>query len=112
MTNSDETREPGELPGELVERALSGDESALAEAFMKFRPRLRLMISLRTDPRLHGRFDSSDVLQESFVELARQLPDFAKKRNVPFHLWLRLVTGQRLAKLHEAHLGAQKRNAR
>ena len=81
----------------LIERALGGDEEALATAFTHYRPRLRTMVALRLHPRLQRRIDASDVLQDAFVELSRQLPEFSKKRDLPFFLWLRLVTGQRLA---------------
>ena len=50
----------------LLERALTGDESALAALFDGYRDRLRRMIRLRLDRRLSGRVDSSDVLQEAY----------------------------------------------
>jgi DNA-directed RNA polymerase specialized sigma24 family protein len=49
----------------LIERALAGDESALAALFDGYRNQLRRMIRLRLDRRLSGRVDSSDVLQEA-----------------------------------------------
>src|SRR5690606_30096815 len=96
---------------ELLQRALCGDEAALADLFERHRGRLRQMVLLRLDARVQGRVDASDVLQDAFIELARRLPDYAKDRKVPFYLWLRMVTGDRLAHLHRAHLGAAMRNA-
>jgi len=96
----------------LVERALSGDEAALAGAFTHDRERLVRMVELRLDPRVERRVDAADVLQDTFLELSRQLPDFAKKRNLPFFLWMRLVTSQRICKIHREHLGTEKRDAR
>ena len=96
----------------VAERALGGDEEALAEAFAHYQPRLRRMILLRLDPRLHRRVDPSDVLQEAYIELAQQLPEFSRKRNLPFFLWLRLVTGRRLQQTHRRHLATAKRNAK
>ncbi len=97
---------------EVIRRALEGNEHALAEAFTHFRGRLRAMVHLRLHPRLHRRVDPSDVLQEAFVELQRQLPDFAEKRPLPFFLWLRSVTGQILGKVHRRHLDAGMRDAK
>ncbi len=56
------------------------------------------------------RCDASDVLQESYVELARRLPAYCPGNDLPFFLWLRMITGERLAKLHRRHLGAAKRD--
>jgi len=69
------------------------------------------MVRLRLDRRLQGRLDPSDVLQEAYLDFARRLPDYVQKPDMPFYLWLRFLTGQRLIDLHRQHLGAQMRNA-
>ena len=56
---------------DLIQRALAGDESALAALFDGYRDRLRKMIRLRLDRRLSGRVDSSDVLQEAYLDVRR-----------------------------------------
>ncbi len=94
----------------LIQRALAGEEAALVELFDEHRPRLRRMVDLRMDHRLHARVDASDVLQEAYIDLAQRLPEYAKQQKYPFFLWLRLVTGQRLAQVHRKHLGAAMRN--
>ncbi len=102
---------PG-VQNDLLERALSGDEPALAALFDGYRDQLRRMIRLRLDRRLSGRVDSSDVLQEAFIDVRKRLAEYARDAGaIPFHLWLRLVTGQRLTDLHRFHLGAQMRDA-
>ena len=95
----------------LVARATQGDATAFAEVFDRYRPRLKRMVKLRLDRRLLGRLDASDVLQEAYVDLARRLSEYAASRNYPFYLWMRLVTGQRLAQCHRQHLGTAMRNA-
>ena len=70
------------------------------------------MIRLRLDTRLRGRLDPSDVLQEVFLEFARALPEYVKKPDAPFYLWVRLITSRRLLALHREHLGTHKRDAR
>jgi RNA polymerase sigma-70 factor (ECF subfamily) len=99
-------------PDALLARALGGDEAAFAALFGAQRERLRRLVRLRLDRRLSGRVDSDDVLQEAYLEARRRLADYARDPHaMPFHLWLRLVTGQKLTDLHRHHLGAQARDA-
>src|SRR5262249_59457399 len=92
----------------LLRRALAGDESALAALFDAYRERLRRMIRLRLDRRLSGRVDASDVLQEAYLDVRKRIAEYARDpAALPFHLWLRLVTGQRLTDVHRYHLGSQ-----
>ena len=70
------------------------------------------MIELRLDRRLRGRVDPSDVLQEAYIDLASRLESYGKNEDLPFYLWLRLVTGERLLKVHRQHLDAQMRDVR
>src|SRR5579884_1180068 len=96
---------------DLLRRARAGDHQALAELFSRHRDRLRQMVRLRLDRRLRGRLDASDVLQEAYLDLAERLPDYAQKPTMPFYLWLRFLTGQKLIDLHRRHLGAKMRAA-
>ena len=65
------TDEPGRDDDDLLLRLEGGDERALTELFTRHRERLRRMIRLRLDRRLQGRIDSSDMLQETYLEVAR-----------------------------------------
>ncbi len=69
------------------------------------------MVCWRLDPRLNGRLDPSDVLQEVYLDAARRLPDYLDQPALPVALWLRLLTGRRLIELHRQHLGALMRSA-
>jgi RNA polymerase sigma-70 factor (ECF subfamily) len=69
------------------------------------------MVALRLDRRLQGRVDPSDVIQESYIDAARRLPEYVKNPPLPFYLWLRLLVGQRIVEQHRRHLGAQSRDA-
>jgi RNA polymerase sigma-70 factor (ECF subfamily) len=104
---TDDARETEALLG----RAAAGDAPALAELFERHRGRLEQMVRLRLDRRLQGRLDPADVLQEAFLDYARRLPEYAADPALPFYLWLRLLTGQKLAALHRQHLGARMRDA-
>src|SRR5947209_11642379 len=103
--------ETGATTDDLLRRASAGDETALAALFAHYRDRLRTMIRLRLDRRVYGRLDASDVLQEAYLDVARRFPEYVAAPAVPFYLWLRALTGQRLIDLHRQHLGAQMRDA-
>ena len=96
----------------LIEHAKTGDQQALAGLFGRYRQQLRRMILFRLDPQLRGRVDPSDILQEAFIDSAARLPEFVKGDRLTFFVWLRLVTKERLLRVHRQHLMAQKRDAR
>jgi RNA polymerase sigma-70 factor (ECF subfamily) len=96
---------------DLLGRAAGGERQALGQLLERDRERLRRMVALRLDRRLQGRIDPSDVLQEAQLEAAERLAEFLRNPTMPFFLWLRLITGQRLLALHRRHLGAQQRDA-
>jgi RNA polymerase sigma-70 factor (ECF subfamily) len=95
----------------LIERAVGGDQQAWGQLLSRHRDRLRRMVALRIDRRLRGRVDASDVIQEASLEAARRLPEYLKNPTMPFFLWLRFLTGQRLLEQHRIHLGAKARDA-
>lgn len=111
MSMSAESLGPDSSTNELVRRAGAGDASSLARVFEAHRDRLKRMIRLRLDPRLRGRLDPSDVLQEAYLDVARRIPEFARNPNVPLFVWLRQLAAQRLIDLHRLHLGTQARDA-
>jgi RNA polymerase sigma-70 factor (ECF subfamily) len=95
----------------LVERAAGGDQRAWAELLDAFRARLRRMVALRLDPRLRGRVDPSDVIQEAWLDASRRLPEYRDDPAVSFYLWLRYLVGQQVLVQHRRHLGVAARDA-
>jgi RNA polymerase sigma-70 factor (ECF subfamily) len=93
-----------------LERAAAGEDDAWRSLVAQHHDRLRRMVAVRLDPRLQGRVDPSDVLQESYLEAVRQLDDYLRDPALPFFLWLRQLTGHRLFKIHRHHLGTQMRD--
>ena len=100
------------LTEQLITRAAGGDARAMGALFSRFRDRLRTMVRLRMDQRLQGRVDPSDVLQDAYVEASQRIGDYAAKCPMPFFLWLRFLTVQRLLNVHRHHLAAKMRDAR
>ena len=103
MTNEDERLQ------ELTE--LRQGEAAVAEVFRRYRDRLERMIYFRMAPRLLGRVDPDDVLQDTWINVSRRISEFTNSPDVPFFIWLRQLTTQTLVDLHRQHLGAKMRNA-
>src|SRR5216684_742230 len=96
---------------DLLERARAGDREALNALLARHRDRLRRMVEIRLDTRLQARLDASDVVQEAYVDVAARLEEYLRDPKLPLFLWLRLVVGERLMKLHRHHLGTQLRDA-
>ncbi|MDB4778093.1 sigma-70 family RNA polymerase sigma factor [bacterium] len=96
---------------ELLDRAASGNDAALAKLFSKYQSQLKQAILIRMDRHLQRRERESDILQESFLAAARDLPRYNKERRVPPYIWLRGIVQQRLVDACRHH-GRDKRNAR
>jgi RNA polymerase sigma-70 factor (ECF subfamily) len=97
---------------DLLTQAAAGDPMSWAELMKRYRLRLRRMVSFRMDPRLQGRVDPSDVVQDVCLEAWQHLGSYVKQPDTAFFLWLRAVAGHTLLDLHRHHLGAQMRDAR
>jgi len=94
-----------------IDRAAQGDQKAWSELLDEYRGRLRRMVALRLDPRLQGRVDPSDVIQEAYIDAARRIPEFRNEPRVSFYSGFRFLVGQRVQEQHRRHLGAQARDA-
>lgn len=95
---------------ELLAQAADGDRSALSTLFKRHSGRLERMVRVRLNDRLRGRVDATDIVQEAFLETTRRLNDYLADPPLPFFLWLRQITGEKLIDTHRRHL-AQKRDA-
>lgn len=98
-------------PEELLATARAGDRGALALLFDRHRERLERIVRLRLDRRLQGRVDPADVVQETYLAVSKKFADYAGEPKLPFFLWLRLETLQKLIDVHRFHLGAKMRTA-
>src|SRR5215467_13630313 len=103
------TGEASETAG-LLRRAAQGDQAAWGALLVRSRGRLRRMVALRLDRRLQGRVDPSDIIQEAYIDASARLAEYARQPEMPFFLWLRFLTGQRLLRVHRQHLGAEMRD--
>jgi RNA polymerase sigma-70 factor (ECF subfamily) len=94
----------------LLDRLRAGDDKALGELFMLHRERLWRMLYVRLDRRLAGRVAPDDVLQETFLDMARRIGEYLADPAVPFYVWLRFLAVQRMQMIQRLHLGAPMRD--
>jgi RNA polymerase sigma-70 factor, ECF subfamily len=95
---------PGQVP-DLVAHVAAGDREAIAELLGRYRDRLRRMVAVRLDPRLQGRVDASDVIQDGYMDAMRRLEEYILDPSVSFYVWLRFLVGQRVTEYHRRYLG-------
>jgi RNA polymerase sigma-70 factor (subfamily 1) len=102
MSDGDRTNSEG-----LARRAAK-DDDAFAELFGRMRKRLEMWIATRMGPMLRSRLALEDVMQDTFVQAHRSLPDFDDRGPGSFQRWIFSVAENRVRDLHKYH-SAQKR---
>ncbi len=96
----------------LMSRAAGGDIDAWGALLAQHQERLLGVVSFRLDPRLRGRIDATDVVQETFIAANTRRAEFFQQSSQSLFLWLRWMVGNTLLELHRRHLGAQMRDVR
>jgi RNA polymerase sigma-70 factor, ECF subfamily len=95
----------------LLARAAEGDGDAWGALLAGQQERLTRIVAFRMDPRLRGRIDAADVVQDVFVEASEHRREYFRTPTVPLFLWLRSVVSNKLLEIHRYHLGTCKRDA-
>ena len=94
----------------LVRQAVGGDRAAIQALFDRYRSQLTRMVAIRLDPRLNGRLDPSDIVQDVLVEATKRMSTDLSDSPVEFYPWLRGIAWDRLCRLHRHHVSTQKRS--
>ena len=89
-----------ENPDDERRMLMEGGQTSFASLFSNYGARLERIINFRLDPRIRGRIDAADVLQEAYLEASTRLPSFLDSANVSFFVWLRQQTLQTLVDVH------------
>jgi RNA polymerase sigma-70 factor, ECF subfamily len=97
---------------QLLDRAAAGEGAAWGALMTAHQDRLARMVAFRMDPRLRGRIDAADVVQDAFVAASAHRQDYFRAPSVPLFLWLRGVVSNKLLEMHRHHLGAHMRDAK
>ncbi len=96
----------------LLALAVAGDGAAWGALLTGYEDKLLRMIEFRMDPRLRGRIDAQDVLQDAFVAASATRHVYFRAPSAPLFAWLRGVVINKLLELHRHHLGTRMRNAK
>ena len=110
MPKPNHRSETNEHENPLLHRAMEGDSEALGMLMQTHHDRLCNIVRFRMDPRLNGRLEPGDVVQETFLEATRRFQYFVDNRKSTFFLWLRFLTLQKLNELHRHHFGVRARD--
>jgi len=70
------------------------------------------MVHFRMDPRLRGRIDPDDILQEAYLDAIGRIHHFTDHPVVSIFVWFRLIVSQTLQTVHRRHLGTQMRDVK
>src|SRR4051812_42088320 len=89
----------------LVGRARSGDAAALGRIVELYTQYLTLLARLQIGKRLQGKVDPSDVVQDVFLEVHRQLSRFRGNSEAEFLAWLRRILAGQIAVVVRRYFG-------
>ncbi len=96
---------------ELIRKGLRDGEAQIGDLLSKHRDRLKRLVELRLDPRVRGRVDASDIIQETQVTAIQRWKEYLDDPEVPLFVWLRFLALQTLTVAHRRHLGTKARSA-
>src|SRR5271170_4179196 len=81
----------------LIWAIRAGDTTARGRVLERFAPWLRLMARLQTGAVGQGKFDPSDIAQQTLLEAGRGLPGFLGNTEPELLAWLRQILAHQLA---------------
>lgn len=105
MTGSDQ------FTAELLLLAQQGDRSALGQLLEQQRGWLRQMANGLLDPRLRGRLDASDLVQQTCLSVHKQIGEFDGRDPAQFVAWLRQIHEHNVQNAIREHLHTGRRAA-
>jgi RNA polymerase sigma-70 factor, ECF subfamily len=82
---------------DLVERFREGDDAAFSQLFLKYRPRLAVLIRYKLSATLRERLEVDDILQEVFLEASRDIKEFTYRSAGSFMGWLSTIADHVIA---------------
>ena len=95
---------------ELLMGVQEGDDEAVNQLFDRHRAAVRRLVQMRLDQRIRQRVDVSDVVQDVLISANRRLKEYLKSPPMPFHLWIRQITKDRIIDAHRRHRVSAKRS--
>ena len=96
----------------LLDRLDAGEAEALGPLLNRHRGAIREAVARRLGVGPRARVDPSDIVQDAQLEAADRLPDYLRRRPMPFLDWLRRTALQRLNKHRRMAAAARRDPAR
>jgi RNA polymerase sigma-70 factor, ECF subfamily len=87
---------------------MSLDADSFADRLTRYRNYLRTLARLQLDPRLHGKLDPSDVVQQTLLEAHAHRGQFRGQSEGEYLAWLRRMLAHNLADALPAFLQARR----
>lgn len=87
-----------------------GDATAQGDVLLRYRPWLNLLARLEIDTQFQGKFDASDIVQQTLLEACRDLPQFRGQTEAELLAWLRQILAHVMAHEIRRYVGTQQRD--
>jgi RNA polymerase sigma-70 factor (ECF subfamily) len=99
-------------PEQLLGFARAGSGAALGQLLELYRGYLALLARLQIGPRLQGKADADDLVQETFLEAHRHFAEFRGTAEAELVSWLRQILAGLLANLVRRYYRTRRRDVR
>src|SRR5262249_23733509 len=94
----------------LLDAVARSDGALQGDLLARYQPSLHLLARLQLDRRFQGKFDASDLVQQTLLEACRALPQFRGQTEAEFTAWLRQILAHVLAHEMRRYHGTQQRD--
>src|SRR5678815_2568814 len=94
-------------PHVLLHEARGGSEAALGRLLDSYATYLTLLARMQIGRRLQGKVDPADIVQETFLDVHRQFPQFRGITEAEFLEWLRRILAGQIALVLRKYLGTK-----
>jgi len=96
----------------LLQRAKVGDRDALGSLLNRYRPYLRILALRYLDSGVRQRVDPSDVIQQTCLDIHRDIDGFRGEHEAEWIGWVRKILENNVNQIIRRHIQAQKRSVR
>src|SRR5439155_20712885 len=94
----------------LLSEAKSGADGALGRLLEQYSQYLTLLARMQIGKRLQGKVDPADLVQEVFLSVHRQFPQFRGTTEAEFVAWLRRIMAGQFALVLRRYMGTKGRD--
>jgi RNA polymerase sigma-70 factor (ECF subfamily) len=95
---------------QLINKARLGDPEAAAELMETYRNYMLLLAQVQLDKSLQSKLDPSDLVQETYLAVYRDFPQFRGQSEPELAAWLRSIMANVCLKVVRAYKGTQRRS--